>query len=48
MIFWEAYSTQFELLAKLNRWSLDEKAAYLAVRLQGQALTVLINLPEGQ
>ena len=34
---WEAYSTQFEMLAKLNRWSSDEKAAHLAVSLRGSA-----------
>ena len=45
---WEAYLTQFELLADLNRWGAAEKAAYLAVSLRGPALTVLTNLPAGK
>ena len=40
---WEAYLTQFELLADLNRWC---AAAYLAVSLRGPALTVLTNLSD--
>ena len=42
---WEAYSTQFEMLAELNGWSEAEKAA---VSLRGSALNVLTNLPEKQ
>ena len=45
---WEAYCTQFELLADLNRWGPEQKASYLAVSLRGAALTVLTNLPAGQ
>ena len=45
---WEAYSTQFEMLASLNHWTEAEKATYLAVSLRGSALTVLTNLSEGQ
>lgn len=45
---WEAYSTQFELLADLNHWTMDQKAAYLAVSLRGTALTVLTNFPPEQ
>ena len=45
---WEAYFTQFEMLADLNRWGVQEKASYLAVSLRGSALTVLTNLPAGQ
>ena len=45
---WEAYHTQFELLAELNRWKDVEKASYLAVSLRGAALTVLTNLPPRQ
>ena len=45
---WEAYRTQFGLLAGLNKWTDQEKAAHLAVSLQGTALTVLTNLPEEQ
>lgn len=45
---WEAYFTQFEMLAGLNNWTEAEKAAYLAVSLRGSALTVLTNLAEGQ
>ena len=42
---WDAYHTQFELLAQLNRWSTTEKAAMLAISLRGAAVTVLTNLP---
>lgn len=45
---WEAYSTQFEMLASLNHWTQAEKATYLAVSLRGSALTVLTNLTEVQ
>ena len=37
---WEAYKTQFEMLATVNNWSEVEKATYLAVSLKGSALTV--------
>ena len=39
---------QFGLLAGLNKWREQEKAAYLATSLRGSALTVLTNLPEEQ
>ena len=42
---WDAYRTQFEMLANINRWTEVEKATYLAVSLKGPALTVLSNLP---
>ena len=45
---WDAYRTQFELLAMMNRWSDAEKAAYLAISLRGPAATVLTNLPPEQ
>ena len=45
---WEAYWTQFGLLAGLNKWTEQEKAAYLAISLRGSALTILTNIPEGQ
>ena len=45
---WDAYRTQFELLAEINRWSNSEKAAYLAISLRGPAATVLTNLPPGK
>lgn len=45
---WEAYSIQFELLVELNQWGDKETATYLAVSLQGSALTALTNLPEIQ
>ena len=46
---WDAYHTQFELLAAwVNRWSNTEKATYLAVSLRGPAATVLTNLPPEQ
>ena len=40
----EAYVTQFEIVADLNRWSIEEKAAFLAASLKGQATTVLSNM----
>ena len=43
---WDAYKTQFAMLAKLNGWSDAEKATYLAINLKRPALTVLSNLPE--
>jgi hypothetical protein len=42
---WDAYRTQFEMLANVNRWTEVEKATYLAVSLKGPALTVLSNVP---
>ncbi len=42
---WEAYHTQFTMLARINRWTEEEKAMYLAVGLRGPALTVLGNMP---
>ena len=45
---WEAYQTQFKLLAELNHWTEQEKATHLAISLRGPALTVLTNLPEEQ
>ncbi len=43
---WEAYRSQFEMLATLGRWSEPQKATYLAVSLRGTALTVLSNMPQ--
>lgn len=45
---WEAYQTQFKLLAELNHCTEQEKATHLAISLRGPALTVLTNLPEEQ
>lgn len=42
---WEAYHTQFEIVANINNWNNEEKAAFLATSLKGQALMVLSNLP---
>ena len=42
---WDAYRTPFELLAMMNRWSDEEKAAYLAITLRGPAAAVLTNPP---
>ena len=41
---WDAYKTQFEMLPTVNGWSHVHKATYLAVSLQGPALTVLTNI----
>ena len=38
---WDAYKTQFEIVAEINGWESQEKAAFLAASLQGQALGVL-------
>ena len=42
---WEAYRTQFKILARVNGWNEMDKATYLAVRLKGPAMTVLSNVP---
>ena len=42
---WDAYHTQFKMLARINGWKEEEKATYLAVSLKGPALTVLNNIP---
>lgn len=41
---WDAYRAQFELLARINSWSMEEKATYLAISLRGAAATVLTTL----
>ena len=41
---WDAYHTQFKMLARINGWREEEKATYLAVSLKGPALTVLNNM----
>ena len=45
---WDAYHTQFEMLAQINRWSDVDKAAYLSISLRGPAAMVLTNLPPHQ
>ena len=42
---WDAYHTQFKMLACINSWKEEEMATYLAVSLKGPALTVLNNVP---
>ena len=42
---WDAYRTQFEMLATVNRWTGQEKATYLAVSLKGIAVNVLNGIP---
>lgn len=42
---WDAYHTQFEMLARINKWNDLDKAAYLAISLRGSAGMVLVNLP---
>ena len=37
----DAYKTQFEIVAKINGWESQEKAAFHAASLQGLALSVL-------
>ena len=43
---WDAYKLQFEVLYFVNCWSSAQKATYLAVSLQGPALTVLNNISD--
>ena len=38
---WDSYKTQFEIVAEINGWESQEKAAFLAASLHGQALSVL-------
>ena len=42
---WEAYHTQFEIVADINKLTGSEKAAILAASLKGQAPMVVSNLP---
>ena len=42
---WEAYMTQFKIVAEINQCDGPDKAAFLATSLRGPALTVLSNLP---
>lgn len=42
---WSDYQRQFEIAARYARWTLQEKAAVLAMQLRGEALTVLSALP---
>ena len=44
-VSWEAYRTQFELLAEARRWSRPEMALQLVWALKGAALEVLNQLP---
>ena len=41
---WDAYHTQFKMIARINGWKEEEKATYLAVSVKGPALTVLNNI----
>jgi len=43
---WSDYLTHFELIAKWNNWSHDEKAMQMAMSLTGEALAELSNLPQ--
>ena len=43
-ITWEAYFAHFEIIAQVNCWNEQEKTAFLASILKGQALSVLGNL----
>ena len=45
---WDAYRTQFQMLATVNGWNTQEKAAYLAVSLKGAAVNVLNGIPADQ
>ena len=41
---WDAYRTQFQMLATVNSWS-TQKAVYLAVSFKGAAVNVLNGIP---
>lgn len=43
---WSAYLRQFNAAASANRWSDKEKATMLIVSLRGEALDVLLSVPE--
>lgn len=43
---WEAYKIQFEIVAEINGWNNEERAAFLATSLQGSAVSILNNLTE--
>ncbi|KAK8386547.1 hypothetical protein O3P69_010880 [Scylla paramamosain] len=47
-VSWEAYKTQFELLASARQWSRPEMAMQLVWALKGPALEVLNQLPAAQ
>ena len=44
-VCWDAYKTQFEMLASMNHWDEQEKALHLATSLRGSAMGVLSQLP---
>lgn len=41
---WDTYRAQIERLVDMNKWSDNDKAAYLAINLRKTAATVLTNL----
>lgn len=41
---WEAFRAQFDIIAEINSWNIDEKASFLAASLKGNATMVLSNL----
>ena len=45
---WDVYCTQFEMLATVNGWSVQEKVTYLAVSLKGTAVNVLNGISPDQ
>ena len=42
---WDAFKMQFEMLSRINKWTVEEKSTYLAVCLWRPALAVLSNMP---
>ena len=42
---WIDYKSHFNMVAKVNNWSLEQKGLYLAVSLRGQAQAILGDLP---
>ena len=45
---WSLFKTQFEMAAEYNGWDSADRATNLAMSLQGQALYVLHNVPQGK
>lgn len=42
---WIDYKAHFDLVAKVNNWSIDQRGLYLAVSLRGHAQSILGDLP---
>ncbi|MGH0151575.1 UNVERIFIED_CONTAM: hypothetical protein FKN15_030359 [Acipenser sinensis] len=45
---WETYITQFEIVSQLNNWTEEDKGAYLATSLKGEAMNILATVATQQ